>query len=134
MSNYIYQLEGTRLKHSVTGCFILSCHSVSKDVSMWVGWWWLLTTVPIVDPKIPGKSNLRRERFVLVHSSRVESIMVGSPEGRSLKQLVTLQPRSGHREGDCQFPAHFPLCMLSRIPALEWCPSHLRWTFLSQLT
>ena len=88
-----------RLKCSVSGCFNLSRHSVSKYLCMWMGWWWILATVPIVAPKIPSKSNLRRERFVLVHSLGVASVMVGSPEGRGLKQLLTLNPWSGHREG-----------------------------------
>lgn len=48
--------------------------------------------------KILEESNLKEEGFPLVHSVRVQSIMVGKTRQQELRELVTLYPQSGSRE------------------------------------
>lgn len=40
------------------------------------------------------------ERLALAHSLRVQSIMAGSHDSRSLRQVLTLHPQPGNRETD----------------------------------
>lgn len=57
----------------------------------------VLVTFSTVLTKLPNKSKLRENRFILAHSLRVQLIM-GSPGSRNLRQLLTLHLQSGSQD------------------------------------
>lgn len=64
---------------------------------------------------------------------RMQSVMVGSHRGRSMRQLLTFHPfRSRGLRSRSQLPCSF-LFSLGLEPK-EWCLSHSEWLFLLQLT
>lgn len=58
---------------------------------------------------IPGRSDFRKERFLVAHSPRMQSVMVGRHGRRNVRQLEAEREERG-----CS--AHFPL-MRARTPA-----------------
>lgn len=70
----------------------------------------LLAISIIAVAKYPNRDSLREERFILAHSLRAQSIMVGSPGGRSVLELFLCSvhsdadpcaPRSSYSQDTC---------------------------------
>lgn len=51
--------------------------------------------VVVVVTKYHNKCSLRKDVFILAYILRIQSIMLGRHGGRSVRQLVKLQPKSG---------------------------------------
>lgn len=81
-------LPANHIKHKADDTRLTSVHSREVDGPC----------VTLSCNKTPGKSNLREKCFILAHSLRVQSFMVGVHNGRSLKKLFQMPPVRKQRE------------------------------------
>lgn len=81
------------------------------------------TTFLVTRIKHAGKGSSQAEGLILVHSSRAEPALEGTPSGRSLRQLATLHSVRKGRDG-CWCSDLFLLFIKSRLLAHGMVPLH----------